>query len=76
MAGFLIKREGQDAGAALLAAVEQAEAKLADVGAPGYQRALLALESVVFMLEREADATMISAAFRSCLLEAARKGLQ
>lgn len=75
MAPYLIKREGQDAGTQFMAAVSSAEQQLASVGAPGYQKALLALESIQFMLEREADASMISGAFRGCLLEAARKGL-
>lgn len=69
----VIRYERKDPSACIDEAVVNVEAELNNVGLPGYSTALLALESLRFMLEREADSTMISGAFKLCLLDTIAK---
>lgn len=67
-APYLIRREGKDAGSVFMEAIANAEAQLNNVGAPGYQTALLALEQIKFVLTQEGDASVIAPAYKQCLL--------
>lgn len=66
---YLIRREGKDAGSAFMEAIAAAEAQLNNVGAPGYQSALLALEKIKFVLRQEGDMSVIAPAYKKHLLD-------
>lgn len=68
-APYLIRREGKDAASVFMEAIANAEAQLNNVGAPGYQTALLALEQIKFVLTQEGDMSVIAPAYKQHLLD-------